>query len=208
MSDAGDTPALHSDAESRAGSTSSAPDSGSSTSTPRDHGDTQGSIVAEMRSTVQRNLREEIERASRLRYPLGLLVLLVVAPMGLPENPENDRSGPSIIGSIDSHLSTAIRSIDTLGQLDFSRLAVILPGTTARDLRAIGERLRIQTDLAAFLNHTIPAGSSLSVGGAVFPTHAYEEHEMLHVAEAACALSRESKLSRVVIGKARQDRRR
>ena len=93
------------------------------------------------RRRFEQALEEEIARARRLGYPVGLLLIDVDHFKGF-----NDRYGHQVgdrvLGAIARHLSASIRQTDLVARYGGEEFTVILPGTPVSGLTAIGEKLR------------------------------------------------------------------
>ncbi|HLG52245.1 MAG TPA: diguanylate cyclase [Chloroflexota bacterium] len=110
-------------------------------------------------------LEEEISRARRLDYPVGLL-LIDIDRFKEYNDRHGHQAGDRILQAVAQALRTSVRRTDLIARYGGEEFTAILPGTPVAGLRAVGEKLR-QAVRAVRLND-LPeiAGVTVSIGGA------------------------------------------
>ncbi|HEX6506051.1 MAG TPA: diguanylate cyclase [Chloroflexota bacterium] len=150
------------------------------------------------REYFDRMLHSEVERASRLRYPLGLLLLEPDAVERIQVDYGQGAQASVLLGVAEA-ISPAVRAIDTVFRVDTNAFAVLLPGATASGLRGVAERLRVLVARTQMQIGPRQESTTLSLGGAVFPSEAYDADELMEVSRKALTASKDSGRDRVTV---------
>ncbi|MBX6772921.1 MAG: GGDEF domain-containing protein, partial [Chloroflexi bacterium] len=110
-------------------------------------------------------LEEEISRARRLDYPVGLL-LIDIDRFKEYNDRHGHQAGDRILQAVAQALRASVRRTDLIARYGGEEFTAILPGTPVAGLRAVGEKLR-QAVRAVRLDDLpdIP-GVTVSIGGA------------------------------------------
>jgi diguanylate cyclase (GGDEF)-like protein len=93
------------------------------------------------RRSLERLLEQELDKARRLGYPVGVLVVDVDEFKQI-----NDRlghlQGDKVLGGVSRALRRALRQIDSLARFGGDEFVALLPGCEQDALRGVGEKLR------------------------------------------------------------------
>lgn len=115
------------------------------------------------RRSLERLLEQELDKARRLRYPVGVLVIDVDHFKQINDRYGHDQ-GDKVLGGVARALRRALRKFDSLGRYGGDEFVAILPGCDAEAVRTVGEKLR-----AAVARLRFPGlhggGVTISVGG-------------------------------------------
>jgi diguanylate cyclase (GGDEF)-like protein len=133
------------------------------------------------RRTFQVRMEEELARAQRDRGELSLLVADLDDFKAL-----NDRhghlGGDMALERAAGTISRSVRAYDTAARLGGEEFAIILPGATKWQARAVAERIRAHVQ-HAFAGTSIPL--TVSLGVATFPGDGKSTEELLGAADRA-----------------------
>ena len=78
-----------------------------------------------------------------------------------------------------------LRGVDVLARYGGEEFAIILPGTSSRSSKMVGERLRRKIAGRPFTINGKDIYLTISLGGATFPEHAAEAHQLVECADRA-----------------------
>ncbi len=128
----------------------------------------------------------EVERARRLGYAVGLLMLdldnfkFVNDTFGHP-------IGDEALREVAEVLRTSLRRTDVVSRYGGEEFAVILPGLGARGVRAVGEKLRraVRGLQPLKQDRSVPFPVTISVGGASQPPAELTAESLIREADAA-----------------------
>ena len=132
----------------------------------------------------QQALRQEINRAQRFDQPVSVLIIdldnfkLVNDTFGHP-------FGDKLLFALAERLNTDLRGVDVLARYGGEEFAIILPGTSSRSSKMVGERLRRKIAGRPFTINGKDIYLTISLGGATFPEHAAEAHQLVECADQA-----------------------
>ncbi len=128
----------------------------------------------------------EVDRARRLGYAVGLLMLdldkfkLVNDTFGHP-------IGDAALRAVAEVLRTSLRQTDVVSRCGGEEFAVILPGLGARGVRAVGEKLRraVRALEPVGQDRKVPFPLTISVGGVSQAPAELATESLIHDADAA-----------------------
>jgi diguanylate cyclase (GGDEF)-like protein/PAS domain S-box-containing protein len=151
------------------------------------------------RNYFDAQLENEINRAKRLGYPLGLLIVDVDDLKKV-----NDRyghlAGDKLLKSVVRVLQRSIRETDWAARYGGDEFAVVLPGCSAGELRGIGEKLQQAMRDASY---ELPNGESLgirvSIGGAAYPDHVDDVDDLVREADKAELEAKQAGGNKIVV---------
>lgn len=116
-------------------------------------------------------LELEAKRAMRYNYFISLLTI----EMDQSENGE-------ILIKLADLIQQNIRETDILSRSDSRRFSVILHYAETRDTFGVGERIRNHVVNYNFIFNKVIYKRTVSIGGACFPTHTSDPHDLLLIA--------------------------
>jgi diguanylate cyclase (GGDEF)-like protein len=128
-------------------------------------------------------LEYEVERARRMRGPLGVLAV---------RRDEDEAADPvpsDLLDLIEDAIVGTMRTVDVMVHTGQSRFEIVLPETDAQGARTLAERIRLRIDSARPEPGT---GISVSIGVASFPADGSDDIELS--AAAVQALDRAAEL--------------
>lgn len=129
-------------------------------------------------------IHHELERARRLGYPVSLLMLDLDRFKSV-----NDRYGHQIgdrvLQWVVNRLKGELRLTDVLARYGGEEFTVILPGTPVNYLTEVAERLRCSIKDQPFQIDNYVISITVSIGGATYPDHAEEVHDLIACADRA-----------------------
>ncbi|HVB96164.1 MAG TPA: diguanylate cyclase [Chloroflexota bacterium] len=130
-------------------------------------------------------LAEEFTRASRLDYPVGLL-LIDIDHFKVVNDQFGHQTGDRVIREISHTLNHVVRNTDIVARYGGEEFAVILPGAPEENLAAIGEKIR-QAVHDWRESNTIAPGIQItvSVGGAAATPSGTSVDALINAADAA-----------------------
>ncbi|HEY7063695.1 MAG TPA: sensor domain-containing diguanylate cyclase [Chloroflexota bacterium] len=149
------------------------------------------------RRSLEQLLDRELDKAHRLRYPVGVLVI-DVDHFKTVNDTLGHLQGDKALGSVGRALRRALRKIDALARFGGDEFVALLPGCDPTALRSVAEKLR-----AAVANRR-PAGVrgvpiTVSIGGAAAQGRDAEATALLEAADTALYRAKEAGRNRVVI---------
>jgi diguanylate cyclase (GGDEF)-like protein/PAS domain S-box-containing protein len=151
------------------------------------------------RNYFDAQLKNEISRAKRLGYPLGLLIMDVDDLKKV-----NDRyghlAGDKLLRSVVKVLQRSIRETDWAARYGGDEFAVVLPGCSAGELRGIGEKLQ---EAMRDATYELPNGKSfgirVSIGGAAYPDNVDDVDDLVREADEAELEAKQAGGNKIVV---------
>lgn len=160
---------------------------------------TDGLTGAFNRGFFESNLKEELERAERLGYPVGLLILDVDNLKKVNDH-HGHLAGDELLRQVVHLLRQNIRETDWVARYGGDEFAVVLPGVDLARLRPIGEKLhRALRGAEIPWPEGGPIRISASFGGAAYPENAGDAQELVRAADEAERRAKQAGGDRVII---------
>ena len=149
------------------------------------------------RRAFRRRLQTEVERATRYRHSLALL-MFDLDHFKRVNDTLGHRAGDAILTQMGGILHRACRNIDMAARYGGEELVIICPETTETEARHVAERVRIAVAEHAFL---LPDGGdtrlTISAGVAALPAHAHDAPSFVEAADSALYAAKQSGRNRV-----------
>lgn len=149
------------------------------------------------RRSLEQLLEQELDKARRLHYPVGLLIIDVDRFKSF-----NDQwghlQGDKVLGSVARAMRRALRRSDLLARFGGDEFVALLPGCQPTAVAAVGEKIRLAV---AGLTLTALHGTrvTVSVGGTAAAGGAIDENALLAAADRALLLAKAEGRDRVVL---------
>lgn len=102
---------------------------------------------------IYERLREEIEKAKRIGYPLSI-IMMDIDDFKHFNDQYGHLVGDSIIIKIAQILVNTCRATDIIGRYGGEEFIIIMPGTALKDAAILAERIRVAVETAEFDNET------------------------------------------------------
>ena len=155
------------------------------------------------RNYLNAHLENELNRARRLEYPLGLLIVDVD-----DLKKANDRyghlAGDELLKLVVCVLTQSIRETDWVARYGGDEFAVVLPGCSADQL--VGTAKKLQSSMSGTILE-LPKGQSIelsvSIGGAAYPENVDNVDDLVREADEAELEAKQAGGNRVVVRSAR-----
>lgn len=159
------------------------------------------------RNYFDTQLKNEINRAKRLGYPLGLLIVDVDDLKKV-----NDRyghlAGDKLLKGVVGVLQRSIRETDWAARYGGDEFAVVLPGCSAGELRGIGEKLQQAMRNASYeLPNGKSSGIRVSIGGAAYPDCVDDVDDLVREADKAELEAKQAGGDKIVVRSNGMDRK-
>lgn len=148
----------------------------------------------------QQMLRREIGRARRYGHPASIL-MIDLDNFKLVNDTHGHPFGDKLLFALAERIKADLRDIDLLARYGGEEFAIILPRTSLRYLRTVGERLRKTVAAQPFKINGKQVPLTISVGGATFPDNAREAHRMVECADEAMYRAKQNGRNCVYISK-------
>lgn len=141
----------------------------------------------------QTRLREELQRSERQGTPTALLIMDLDNFKQVNDH-HGHAVGDAVLHGIAQTLAASARGTDVVCRYGGEEIAMILPGTPREDALRAGERLR-----QAVAQRADPRGLTvtISVGVAVYPTHAKQADALVTAADTAMYQAKRAGKNRV-----------
>ena len=141
----------------------------------------------------ERRINEEIQRAGRYKRKMALIIFDLDELKGVNDN-YGHLAGDEILKQMGSILRGTIRTIDIIARYGGDEFCIIMP--EADDITCAKFMQRLKNDVASS-SFNIPGidnplKCTISLGGAIFPDHAGSPKELIHSADMALLLAKES----------------
>jgi diguanylate cyclase (GGDEF)-like protein len=145
------------------------------------------------RRAFDARLAEEVERASRSRRPLSLLIVDVDNFKEVNDT-QGHLGGDLVLEQVSAILIDGCRASDVVGRIGGDEFVIILPDTYLETAAALAERLRLRVRSLA-----TPVPVSLSIGGAEQTDATVTGEELLRLADAALYRAKKTGRDRVAV---------
>ena len=144
-------------------------------------------------------LRDEFERAERVRRPLALLM----ADLDFLRDVNNNfghLAGDAVLARVAGTFRAELRHYDVPARFGGEEFSILLPDTTAPEAARIAERIRLAVEETAVDVPTLhqPLHVTVSIGVAAFPADARDPNELVHQADLAVYRAKLEGRNRVV----------
>jgi len=121
------------------------------------------------RNFFNSQLANEINRAKRLNYPLGLLIV-DVDDLKMVNDRYGHLAGDELLKVVVKVLQRSIRETDWVARYGGDEFSVVLPGCSPSELLSIGEKLQqAMRDSSIKLTNGRTLAIKVSIGGAAYP---------------------------------------
>jgi diguanylate cyclase (GGDEF)-like protein len=168
---------------------------------------TDGLTGAFNRRFFESNLANELSRADRLGYAVGLLFVDVDDLKVINDN-HGHLVGDDVLRSLVQLLKRKLRETDWVARYGGDEFAVVLPGCSADQLELLAGRLKKSL---ATLKVDLPNGDrlpvSFSIGGSVYPESVSVTDNLVAAADNAERAAKLAGGNRIVIHRSHLDRR-
>lgn len=143
------------------------------------------------------SLIAEVERASRLNYPIGLLMTDLDRFKAVNDT-LGHQVGDDMLRQVAAAVISSVRKTDLVARYGGDEIVVILPGCRRQALFAVGEKVRGAAErVARRISQVVPV--TVSVGGAMFPEDAGTATELVSCADRALYQAKMAGRNRVVL---------
>jgi diguanylate cyclase (GGDEF)-like protein len=130
-------------------------------------------------------LEREVERARRFRHPLSLLFLDLDRFKSVNDL-HGHLVGSQLLREVGVVIREAIREVDSAFRYGGDEFAVLLPETTGRDARVVGERIRSRMQQRSFMaEKKLDIRLTSSIGSATYPDNAEDANGLIDAADRA-----------------------
>ncbi len=138
------------------------------------------------RRYFEERLREELDRATRHRHPLSL-IMLDLDHFKRYNDANGHPAGDKALVLLGRVLRASVRAIDVVSRFGGEEFAIILPETIKREALLIGERIRSEVETLYFPGEErLPGGRlTVSAGVASFPDDARDLKTLVQRADRA-----------------------
>jgi diguanylate cyclase (GGDEF)-like protein len=128
-------------------------------------------------------LEDELQRANRLQYPLGLL-FVDVDDLKAVNDQYTHTVGDELLKAVARVLRENIRGTDWVARFGGDEFAVVLSGCPPHELQNIANKLLLAMRTADFsLPGSDQQGIKVSIGGATYPDYVESGEDLLFVAD-------------------------
>ena len=143
-------------------------------------------------------IRRELARANREGYPISLLMLDIDHFKDFNDT-HGHEAGDQVLVALGELLHSNIRESDTACRYGGEEFVVILPGADVQDALSRAETIREAFASARIVSGNLVLSATVSVGIAMYPSHCTSVDELLHTADAAMYMAKQSGRNRVQI---------
>ncbi len=139
-----------------------------------------------------RRLEEEIQRAKRYKRVLSLIIF-DLDQLKQINDLHGHLAGDMALQQVGEILRKSIRTIDIIARYGGDEFCIIMPEADTNTCRRFMERLRVDMNRARITIENVPEPLSftVSLGGAVFPTHADNAKQLIYAADMALLKAKE-----------------
>ena len=127
---------------------------------------------------------EEVNRASRFKHMLGLVVFDLDKFKLINDN-HGHLYGDYVLQEVSNIIAENVRAIDVVGRYGGEEFALLLVNTDVKECLPLVERIVEKIANKTFLKGGISAKITISAGMAGFPTHAEQVRELISKADKA-----------------------
>tara|TARA_B100000929_G_scaffold4932_2_gene4115 strand:- start:886 stop:2583 length:1698 start_codon:yes stop_codon:yes gene_type:complete len=127
---------------------------------------------------------EEVNRASRFKHMLGLVVFDLDKFKLINDN-HGHLYGDYVLQEVSNIIAENVRAIDVVGRYGGEEFALLLVNTDVKECLPLVERIVENIANKTFLKGGISANITISAGMAGFPTHAEQVRELISKADKA-----------------------
>ncbi len=131
-----------------------------------------------------KEIRHELEHARRIGYPVSLL-MVDLDRFKRVNDQYGHQVGDRVLQMLVARLKSELRLIDVLVRYGGEEFTIILPGTPANCFLDSAERLRLAIVKQPFQIDQHQVHITVSIGGATYPDHAQEAHDLIACADRA-----------------------
>ncbi len=141
----------------------------------------------------RRRLDEEIQRAKRYKRELALIIFDLDQLKAINDK-HGHLAGDAVLKQVGTILRKSIRAIDIIARYGGDEFCIIMPEADTDTCRKFMERLRREVARVGFTIENIPdpLNFTISLGGAVLPTHAEDGDQLVHLADMALLKAKEA----------------
>lgn len=143
----------------------------------------------------------EVQRARRMEYPIGLLVM-DLDHFKLVNDRHGHPMGDLALQQVAEQLRARLRRTDVVGRIGGEEFAAILPGDDLSEVAVVAEKLRRAVEALPPLRGGMadePTAVTLSIGGTSLPSHAVDAQLLLNCADRALYQAKRSGRNRVCL---------
>ncbi len=151
------------------------------------------------RREFDRLLAEEVERALRFEHPF-VLVLLDLDHFKDINDQHGHPAGDAVLRTVAARITGAVRTIDRVARIGGEEFAVLLMETSLEEAAAAAQRLvEVVRGEPISVGDGVRLPVTISVGGAVAPTHAKESAALIQAADNALYAAKRAGRNRVAL---------
>ena len=145
-------------------------------------------------------LRNEVRKANRLGYPLGLF-MIDIDHFKLVNDTYGHMAGDEVLTAVARSIEHSVRASDVVARYGGEEFAVILVGCPPDALVALAEKTR-ESVAAAEIPHTSEDGRAItiSIGAVAYEDMTMDAEAFVNCADQALLLAKSSGRDRVVVG--------
>lgn len=147
----------------------------------------------------QTRLREEIERAKRLKIPLSLLITDIDHFKKFNDK-YGHQTGDFVLKNVASVLLANIRTYDIAARFGGEEFTVILPNTPIKKAQTIGNRIRREIEKSVFISEQGELKVTISVGVAQLdPDNENGNNDLIEKADKALYQAKDAGRNRTIV---------
>ena len=151
------------------------------------------------RREFDRLLAEEVERALRFEHPF-VLVLLDLDHFKDINDQHGHPAGDAVLRTVAARITGTVRTIDRVARIGGEEFAVLLMETSLEEAAAAAQRLvEVVRGEPISVGDGVRLPVTISVGGAVAPTHAKESAALIQAADNALYAAKRAGRNRVAL---------
>jgi diguanylate cyclase (GGDEF)-like protein len=142
--------------------------------------------------------QEEIERSSRYRHPIAV-VMIDVDHFKTFNDMEGHLHGDEALRKLAGIFNGNLRKTDVLGRYGGEEFAIVMPETRLANASEICQRLRTAVETASFQGQRGSAYLTISLGIASYPEHGQSPEALMQAADEALYEAKDAGRNRVVV---------